>query len=593
VLERLERHDVVEARLDGRRRIADVAHPLHGEVIRSRLTRTRQEAIARRLADAVEARGARRRTDLLRLAAWRLESGGGDHELFRAASDMAWAGREPDAAKRYARASVHAGGGFPARLALGRALAADHALEAEAELTALEPTATTDAERAAVAIAIARNRFFGLGRTEEALTALRASEAAISDRATREEVTGLRARLVSGAGRPTEALEIALPLLEDPGARVHAQLHAAVAAGEALAVSGRGDEAVALHDRWAPVARRHGDELPAVEIVLVSLPGLALRLLGRYPESTAHTQPLYEQALKWGSTQPLAVEAGLLGWPWLGRGRVRTALRLFRESAMLLRGGDVVGMRPFALAGVAQSAAQAGDAALAAEAVAEMDASSGGYPSWLPDVMLGRAWGRAAAGELSLACELALEAADFAAARGQRGFEVHALRDLCRLGDPATAAPRLEALADVQGPLAPLARAHAAALVARDGTALMAAAEGFARLDMLLVAAEAAQAASAALRNEGREASARTAAARAALWLQSCEDARPPTLLGDTATAELTRREREISLLAASGLSSREIAERLVVSARTVDNHLQSAYRKLGVAGRDELARVL
>ena len=52
------------------------------------------------------------------------------------------------------------------------------------------------------------------------------------------------------------------------------------------------------------------------------------------------------------------------------------------------------------------------------------------------------------------------------------------------------------------------------------------------------------------------------------------------------ATADLTPREREIALLAAQGLSSRGIADRLVLSVRTVDNHLQSAYRKLGVSGR-------
>jgi len=594
VLERLERQEVVEARPDGRRRVTDVAHPLHGEVIRARLTRTRQETIARRLADAVEAHGARRHTDLLRLAAWRLESGGGDHELFRRASEQAWAGREPAAAERFARASVQAGGGFQARLALGRALAADRALEAEAELTALEPTASTDDERAAVAIAIARNRFFGLGRTDEALAALRATEAAVSDRATRDELTGLRARLVAGAGRPLEALELALPILEAPGVRMHARLHAAVAAGEALAVSGRGEEALVLHERWAPAARRHRDDVPAVEVVLLSLPGLALRLLGRYAESIAHTEPMYERALGWGSAQPVAVEAGLLGWSWLGCGRVRTALRLFRESAMLLRDRDVVGMLPFSLAGVAQSAAQAGDAAFAAEAVAEMDGARRGYPSWVPDMVLGRAWGAAAAGELTRAREHALAAADLAGSRGQRAFELHALHDLARLGDPAAAAPRLAALAGhVQGPLAPLAAVHAAALVARDGPALLDAAAAFARLDMLLAAAEAAGAAAAVHRAAGRETSARTAAARAAQWLQGCEGARPPTLLGDAATAELTPREREIALLAAAGLSSREIAERLVVSVRTVDNHLQRAYRKLGIAGREQLAGIL
>jgi DNA-binding CsgD family transcriptional regulator len=64
-------------------------------------------------------------------------------------------------------------------------------------------------------------------------------------------------------------------------------------------------------------------------------------------------------------------------------------------------------------------------------------------------------------------------------------------------------------------------------------------------------------------------------------------------LVGAIAAEELTSREREIALLAASGLSSREIAERLVVSVRTVDNHLQRAYRKLGISRRQELGEVL
>ncbi len=65
------------------------------------------------------------------------------------------------------------------------------------------------------------------------------------------------------------------------------------------------------------------------------------------------------------------------------------------------------------------------------------------------------------------------------------------------------------------------------------------------------------------------------------------------TILEAGAGDELTAREREIALLAAEGLRSRDIAERLVVSVRTVDNHLQHTYRKLGVRRRDELAGVL
>jgi DNA-binding NarL/FixJ family response regulator len=52
----------------------------------------------------------------------------------------------------------------------------------------------------------------------------------------------------------------------------------------------------------------------------------------------------------------------------------------------------------------------------------------------------------------------------------------------------------------------------------------------------------------------------------------------------------LTPREREIAELAARGMSSPDIARELVVSVRTVDNHLQHVYVKLGIRRRAELA---
>ena len=55
----------------------------------------------------------------------------------------------------------------------------------------------------------------------------------------------------------------------------------------------------------------------------------------------------------------------------------------------------------------------------------------------------------------------------------------------------------------------------------------------------------------------------------------------------------LTTREREVGVLAASGVTSRQIAERLYLSVRTVDNHLQSIYSKLGISSRAELADAL
>jgi len=57
-------------------------------------------------------------------------------------------------------------------------------------------------------------------------------------------------------------------------------------------------------------------------------------------------------------------------------------------------------------------------------------------------------------------------------------------------------------------------------------------------------------------------------------------------------SARLTAREREIAGLAAGGLSSRAIAERLTLSVRTVDSHLSRVFTKLNVRDRQELRGV-
>ncbi len=53
---------------------------------------------------------------------------------------------------------------------------------------------------------------------------------------------------------------------------------------------------------------------------------------------------------------------------------------------------------------------------------------------------------------------------------------------------------------------------------------------------------------------------------------------------------ELSRREREVAQLVARGLSNREIAERLYLSERTVDNHVHHILDKLGFDSRVQVA---
>ncbi|MEV1145251.1 LuxR C-terminal-related transcriptional regulator [Micromonospora sp. NPDC049799] len=71
------------------------------------------------------------------------------------------------------------------------------------------------------------------------------------------------------------------------------------------------------------------------------------------------------------------------------------------------------------------------------------------------------------------------------------------------------------------------------------------------------------------------------------------EPVNSPALRPCTAVSRLTAREQQIVLAAADGERTRSIAQRLHLSERTVENHLNRAYRKLGVAGRTELRGAL
>jgi len=88
-----------------------------------------------------------------------------------------------------------------------------------------------------------------------------------------------------------------------------------------------------------------------------------------------------------------------------------------------------------------------------------------------------------------------------------------------------------------------------------------------------------------------------TAALRRSMKLAAeCEGAVTPGLsraATAAAAVPLSGRGREIAMLAAAGIASKDIADRLYLSVRTVNNHLQHAYAKLGVTSRAGLAQAL
>ncbi len=73
--------------------------------------------------------------------------------------------------------------------------------------------------------------------------------------------------------------------------------------------------------------------------------------------------------------------------------------------------------------------------------------------------------------------------------------------------------------------------------------------------------------------------------------LRPVRESRPLTCAAEPYA--LTTREREVATHAANDLTSKEIAELLVLSVRTVENHLQRAYHKLGITRRADLGAAL
>jgi len=287
----------------------------------------------------------------------------------------------------------------------------------------------------------------------------------------------------------------------------------------------------------------------------------------------------------------LAAQA--LGCIRLLDGRLADAKRLLVEAELQQEHQDTIGALFNTRALQACLAAATGDSDTANERLRRCREALAGkelLPSQIPYLARAEGWCARAEGNPDRAQQLFLHAAHQLAAvpvfDAQLNYE--ALLAGATPKHIATELGRLRSRTDA--PLAAAYAAHAAARAAADGAALMTASSEFADIGAIRYATEAAADAARAFMNAGRQDSARRAAARAHELFAPGQGGSPPVINGLTGPAiGLTQREQQLVTLASSGLSNSQIAERLVLSVRTVESHLYRAMQKLGLSDRRQL----
>ncbi len=72
----LDRSGLLTVRVEGRRQHVTLAHPLYGEILRARMPALTRRRLLLEHADRIDAHGARRREDPIRVATARLDASG-------------------------------------------------------------------------------------------------------------------------------------------------------------------------------------------------------------------------------------------------------------------------------------------------------------------------------------------------------------------------------------------------------------------------------------------------------------------------------------------------------------------------------------
>jgi DNA-binding CsgD family transcriptional regulator len=564
-----------------------LAHPLYGEVRRSRSPETRLRRLRGQVAaELASAPGSDEMHTVVRRAALILDSDlSPDADLLlKAAGGAVWAG-DLRLADRLAKASIRAGGSPRAYFLRAHALSWFPAgQEAEAVLAELSLLELNDDDRGRLAYLRALNMLWALG---DAARAKEIIDNAARGTTPRRWIDAYLTVYWFALDQPQEALKTSKSLvLEDLPAVAGAETAWALAV--MLADAGRTAEAVAVANTGYAVATRFFDS-PQMRFNIADAHVSALLLAGQFEDGLEVAQRVREQGAEMPGAAQL-VGTAIAGRAALFAGRLDEACALLGNAAPALSAsGNEMGWGyryhiPYAIALAMRGATDEAAAVLAA-----LEKTRRPFRSLDYERTLARAWLAAGQGALTEAIATMLSAAETAAAKKQFAAEVMCLQTAAQLGDHSSTSRLNELTSMVEGPRAPLVARFAAALAGADGPELSAVSEEFEKMGDLVAAVDAAAHACLAFRQGDRRGSALGCSARAEALAQRCGGVSTPALREVSEPLPLTGREREIVRLLGSGFSTREIAERLSVSVRTVEGHIYRAMTKTGAANRDEL----
>lgn len=414
----------------------------------------------------------------------------------------------------------------------------------------------------------------------------------------RDELHSMDALIDLLEARTARAGHRARAVLARPGIHVRAELRAGVVEVATTMLAGQTAEALERARQVRSRAADHSILTPSFAGMTEAIAAFASIWRG----DLRAAPPASPAAARWPAP-PLVRAAGDGGrqfeWPLLAgitanlRGDHALAVRALRDA--VVQQGSGKGMfHAEALAWLAVAQCDAGRPAAAAATLRDFPERHLGA---LPGV---REWAEGvlacSRGDTRRACVLLGDAAESAHDAGAFLMEALYSVDLAeRAGDEGPLS-RLDALSrSLDAPLLQVMCRAAVARLKHDTDALIEHADTLAGFG---VRARAIRAATDATRIARRADDPRTATRSAALGRSlrtSAVGVSDPgrTHPGSAAVSLLSRREAEVAVLAAGGLTDREIAARLVVSVRTVESHLSSAYRKLAISSRSQLEGAL